>query len=448
MPKHPPAPVRPVPFERGQIEEALTRLLPSETIERFARETGFVERERKVQPVAFLWVLVLHFGVDLHRRLAELKHGYDARSGLAPITYPGFYLRFTPELSKFLKRCLEHALGELAHEPGRTLDPRLATFEDILVKDSTVVRLHASLATKWPATRSRKVAAGVKIDTLVSVRANGPKSLALVGERTAEAKLLRVGPWVKDRILLADLGFYSHRLFTKIAENGGSFVSRTKASADPLFVRSLKVHRGRAIDLEGKRLSEVLPRLARGVLDAEVELTFKRRIYDGRRASDSARFRLVAVWDDRHREYHTYLTNIGPEVLTAEEVATLYAMRWEIELTFKELKSQYALDEFQTTNANIVEALIWSALLTLVASRRIYNLVRERAPPELRPRYTQMLWAIQFRAAGAAVLGCVLARLGYDEFTEKEWRYVNYRLVECAISSHASRPPFREVWSR
>ena len=60
-------------------------------------------------------------------------------------------------------------------------------------------------------------------------------------------------------------------------------------------------------------------------------------------------------------------------------------MRWEIELTFKELKSQYALDEFRTTNANVVEALIWSALLTLVASRRLYNLVRARAPPELRP---------------------------------------------------------------
>ena len=63
-------------------------------------------------------------------------------------------------LSKFLKRCLEHALSELAHEPGRELDPKLARFEDLLLKDSSVVRLHASLAKKWPATRSRKVAAG------------------------------------------------------------------------------------------------------------------------------------------------------------------------------------------------------------------------------------------------------------------------------------------------
>jgi putative transposase len=448
MPRHPSGPVQPVPFERGQVEEALIRLLPSETIERFARETGFVERERKVKPVAFLWVLVLHFGTRLTRRLAELKKGYDACAGLATITYPGWYFRFTPELSKFLKRCLEHALGELAHEPGRELDPKLAAFEDIFIKDSTVVRLHASLATKWPATRSRKIAAGVKVDTLVSVRANGPKTLALVGERTPEVKLLRVGPWVKNRILLADLGFYSHRLFVKIEENGGSFVSRTKTGADPLFVRSLQVHRGRAIDLEGKRLSEVLPRLERDVLDAEVELSFKRRIYNGRRAGDTARFRLVAVWDETHREYHTYLTNIGPAILSAEEVASLYRMRWEIELTFKELKSQYALDAFRTENANVVEALIWAALLTLVASRRLYNLVRARAPPELRPRYTPMMWAIEFREGGSAVLGCLLAYLGIEEFSEKEWHVLNYRLTVCALTTSIRRTPVRERWSR
>ncbi len=55
-------------------------------------------------------------------------------------------------------------------------------------------------------------------------------------------------------------------------------------------------------------------------------------------------------------------------------------MPWEIELRFKESKSQYALDAFRTTDANLVGALIWATLLTLVASRRIYNLVRARAP--------------------------------------------------------------------
>ena len=98
--------------------------------------------------------------------------------------------------------------SELAREPGRELDPRLRAFvQDVVIKDSGVVRVHASLATKFPATRSRKAAAGVKVDTLVSVAANDPKSGALVGERATDAKCLRLGPWVKGRILLADLGY-------------------------------------------------------------------------------------------------------------------------------------------------------------------------------------------------------------------------------------------------
>jgi len=58
----------------------------------------------------------------------------------------------------------------------------------------------------------------------------------LCGERTNDVKTLRIGPWVKDRILLIDLGFYKHQIFARIEENGGYFVSRLKNNADPLIV--------------------------------------------------------------------------------------------------------------------------------------------------------------------------------------------------------------------
>jgi len=48
----------------------------------------------------------------------------------------------------------------------------------------------------------------------------------------------------------------------------------------------------------------------------------------------------------------------------------------DIELLFKELKSKYALDVLDTKNEQIIEALIWTAMLTLIVSRRIYSLVK------------------------------------------------------------------------
>jgi len=439
----------PTPLGRTDVQESLDRLLPADTIRRFARESRFVVRERKIDPVVFLWTLVLDFGVELHRFLEELREAYVNSSELEEIAYTSYYLRFNAELCEFLRLCLQHAISELPREPGRELDPRLKAFvEDVVIKDSSVVRLHASLATKWPATRSRKVAAGVKVDLLVSVCANGPKSVALVGERTADVKTLRLGGWVKDRILLADLGYYSHRLFARIEEYGGFFVSRWKKSADPLFVRSLTVHRGRAIDLEGKRLSEVLPKLQREVLDAEVELTFQKRVYDGHRSTGTFRCRIVAVWDEKNGEYHTYLTNIPLERLTAEEVAQLYGLRWEIELTFKEMKSHYSMDKFRTTKAVVVEALIWSALLTLVASRQIHNMVRRIQPPELRARYPMLKWARVFRSTARDILGAMLGYLGLEEGKGDHYRAINVSLTRMALDSHVKRHRLREDWSR
>ena len=139
----------------------------------------------------------------------------------------------------------------------------------------------------------------MKVDTLVSVRANGPKSVALVGERTHEVKLLRVGPWVKNRILLADLGLLLPSTLRE--DRGERRVVReplrrrapTRSSCGP--TRSIEGGRSTS---RGSGSAEVLPRLQREVLDAEVELAFQRRVYNGHRSGDTARFRLVAVWDE------------------------------------------------------------------------------------------------------------------------------------------------------
>ena len=62
--------------------------------------------------------------------------------------------------------------------------------------------------------------------------------------------------------------------------------------------------------------------------------------------------------NDGSEEYHLYLTNLHREGYGAHDLAQLYRVRWEIELLFKELKSWFSLDEINTTDAYIIEALI------------------------------------------------------------------------------------------
>ncbi len=202
--------------------------------------------------------------------------------------------------------------------------------------------------------------------------------------------------------------------------------------------------RGNSIDLVGKKVKDVLPRLKRKTIDVMVEVTIKRRKYKGKQRNDTAQFRLVAVYHEEAGKYHTYLTNISSDVLNAEEIASLYGARWRVELIFKELKNKYAFDVIKTTNAMIVEALIWVAILTLLVSRLIYNLVREisQGKGKNMVRFTHLRWSAIFSENARDHLSEIL-------------RYLNIKMDAIdfydiydnqAYDPHANRKRFRGEW--
>ena len=428
------------------LQDTLLELFPSEVLQRIAEETGFIQRHRKVDPVAFFWAVTLEAGVYLQRSLEQLRFVYNQKAPKPLYSYASFYDRFTPELVEFLHQCVAYGLSQLRSAPGNRLSPKLDRFEDILIQDSTVVRLYASLATIYPPVLTNHPTAGVKIATLVSVRANGPKRVELVPESTNDRDTLKVGAWVKNAVLLIDLGFYKHQAFARIEENGGFYLTRLNTLVNPRLVRSHRVHRGAAIDLEGKRWKEVLPHLRREVVDAEVEIDFDRRKYGGHRSGDTLTARLVAVWNEETRKYHVYLTNLPVEVLSAEEVAQLYGCRWEIELVFKELKSEYALDRVNTSKREVVEALLWASLLTMVVSRRLHTAVRERVKEEYRARYTPIRWARAFREQSGRILDTLMDRLHRKRIAPEPLLEIARALLARAIDPNAGRRRFREEY--
>ena len=423
------------------VERELCNLFPSEWLRNKAKETGLIKRERKIDPVIIFWVLAIGYGTFLQRTLAGLKRNYETASNRI-LSDSSWYYRFTPELVAFLRECVARGLEYLAQEPSRTLSERLSPFKDVLIQDSTVVRLHEKLAKIWPATRSRKVAAGVKVAVLTSAIASGPKSVALFAENTNELKTLKIGPWIKDRILLIDLGFYKYQMFTRIKENGGYFVSRLKSNANPLIIETNRSYRGRSIDIRGKHLQDILKDLKRQVLDVDVEVAFNRRAYRGKEKKDNERFRLVAVYNEDEDRYHLYITNLSQDLLEPQEVARLYGARWEIEILFKELKSKYALDVVPTTNPQVIEAFIWIAILTLLISRRIYTMIRRLNLKPNMVRFTQLRWSNIYSESASRILNAVLQFLGLDTSLITSFKIS----MSEALDPHVNRRHFAEEW--
>jgi len=201
---------------------------------------------------------------------------------------------------------------------------------------------------------------------------------------------------------------------------------------------------GNSIDVKGKYISEILPKLKRQVLDVEVEVSFKKPNYNGKSKTrtDTEQFRLVAVFNEDDEKYHVYLTNITKDVLEAEDVAKLYGARWDIELIFKELKSRYALDVVNTKNTQIIEAFIWISILTLLVSRRIYSLVRKYNPKDVGSRFTQLRWSTIFAENADKQLTLILRYYGIERTI---MTVVNVYSSQ-ALDPHVNRHRFRDDW--
>lgn len=415
------------------LKTTLQSCFPDEWIRETAASSGLVRRNKKVDVVAFFWTLVLGFGTGACRSLAEMRRNFESSTG-THLVPSSFYDRFTPALCKFLKSAVSKACQTLS-EPGEKLGGSLAQFRDVVVADCTVIALHDLLASAYQACRTNHTKAALKMQVVISALAAGPRAIHLLSERGNELKKLKIGPWIKGRLLLVDLGYYHFSLFERVDRNGGLFVSRVKASSNFRIIKANRTWRGRGAEVVGKKIQDVLPKLRREVLDVNVELRVKRRAYGDRQSTVSKIFRLVAVRNDEAKRYHLYLTNVSGDVLSAEEVTKAYAARWEVELLFKELKSQYRLDELPSAKRHIVESLIYVAVLTLTISRLLLQALRRRNAAD-RSRTPARRWAALFRTIATRLLELLVD----SRPCHRRWRQLELLLAHEFIDPNLNRP--------
>ena len=387
------------------IRQQLTSLLPSQRLHALARETGVLQRRRKVDPMALFWTVVLGFGAGRERSLAGMRRAYEQSTGTTLVP-SAFYDRFTKPLAVLFQRVAGEMMEALQQTEVR-FGGVLASFRDVIATDSSLVKLHDLLEKSLPACRTNHTKAAAKLHVVMSVRGKGPRSVKLTSGRQHDGPVFQVGRWVRDRLLLFDLGYFRYQLFDCIDRNGGYFVSRLKENANPRITATLRTWRGRSVRVVGEPLRKVLGQLRREEIDVEVEVAFRRRVYAGKRSGKQRTWRLVGILNPQTHRYHLYLTNIPAERLSAREVAQVYGARWQVELIFKELKSYYRLEHQPSRKRHIVEALLYAAVVTLIVSRRLLEAIREklrclhRTIPEHR-------WAALFSTVTTEILRVLL----------------------------------------
>lgn len=363
------------------IEASLCKLFPTAFLREQAEKTGVIKRDRKVDPVALFWTLVLGFGIGKDRTIADLRRGYMAATGQW-LGRSACYERFTKALVAFMRQAVGMAI-ESVYPDAPSLAGALRAFRDLMLIDATVIRLHAILQGASSACRTNHTQAACKLHLIVSVLGQSEQPVTLTSERRRASRVLTIGTWVTGRLLLFDLGYFKYPLFDRISRCGGYFISRLKGLCNPTIVAENITCRGRRCGLVGQKLKDVLPRLKREMIDVQVEVRFPRRVYRGRRTWVKKQFRVVGLSNPSSQAYHRYITNITAEHLTAQQIAHTDQARWLIELIFKQLKSYYQLDALPSGKQEIVEALLYSAILTMMVSRTIQDALQQEGEQDL-----------------------------------------------------------------
>lgn len=361
---------------KGGFIEAYQELLAPEDIIEAGRRLGVIERQRKVDLPALVKATVLALGpMPGAQTSAYTNYLSLVDEDIVPAS---FYERFTSTFADLMCEVAWHAVEKVRtvyRDDGRTseLQTLLDHFEDVQAADSTCKILH-QFARAWAPSTSRKRPAGMKVHTVISLRDHLPVSATISSQRVHDNRGLDETVLKPGTLTLFDLGYVDTARFVRMAHAGAHFLTRLKLSHDPVITR---VHKGKGsrIAARGLRVNDALEqghlKPHAGEIDLDVQLEA---------GGTEAVVRAVATTVDG--ELHWYLTTVGRDVLTPEDVSEAYRLRWDIGLVFKQLKSGAGLASIRAWRPSAVRALVYAQVVALCLVRLLELSVEKKYGPQ------------------------------------------------------------------
>ena len=201
--------------------------------------------------------------------------------------------------------------------------------------DSTTVDLSLTL---FPWADFRKTKAGIKMHTQIDLRGPIPTCVFVSAARKHDVRWLDDLFFEPGAFYVMDRGYMDFQRLHLIAQAGAFFVTRAKDNLQYARQRSQPVdmRTGLRSDQIGKPM---LPK-ARAAFPS---LLRKVRYYDQKRG----------------RDFVFLSNNLSVPALT---VATLYRLRWRIELFFRWIKGHLRIKHYYGTSPNAVKTQIWIAV--------------------------------------------------------------------------------------
>jgi len=345
---------------------AVLQTLFTTTAEQAARATGLIQRRRRVSGARFVQALVFGWMDDPQATLDDLAADLG-------VSEQALQKKVNPAAVACLRQVLAELLTHLLTARGEAL-PLLRRFRGVSIEDGTSVPLPAELADAYPGcggSDPQVGQAGLKLLVRFDAASGGLQNLVVAPARQSERTLVaQLPPCEAGSLRLADLGFFDLQRLAQDTAAGVFWISRLPAQVHvdgQELARWLSHRHADRIDTSvhlgtRHRLGARLVAWRVPTAGAEVRLRRLRKKLSKKGRTLSERQRLLCRWT-------VLITNLDASEISAEQIESLYRVRWQIELLFRRWKSGGGLARSRGRTGCRVLCEIYAKLMGLIVTQ-------------------------------------------------------------------------------
>jgi putative transposase len=327
-----------------EVRQVFEAMLPQDVIDRLCRQCGVIARQRTLHLGMLVRAMVISAGTPGGAYQADVLRAY-LECEVPRVTRAAFYRWFDEPLEQCMAALAERALA-YARAQEVDLPGPLSGVKDWYIVDSTTVTVRDVLIENCPGTGDD---AAIKVHKVLSVGCGAPVRDHFSPAREHDSRHLQIDESWRGYGLLADLASASLARLRACDAYDVRFVIRLKETWKP---KVDSIARGQVTqeffpgtDLEALREAETLVLDGRAI-DADVH-----------RGGPKPPLHLRLVGVQTPKGYGFFLTNLPPR-LGPLQVADLYRVRWEVELSMRLDKSVNHLDEVDTEQPCSLKTLL------------------------------------------------------------------------------------------
>ena len=401
----------------------LMKWLSKETMDKFAILTGYTQRSNaKITPFVFVFAMVYGMFGDGASTFVTLASSIEKWFKVY-ITPQALFGRISKDKTvQFLKIALFEAMN---HQLLSGLDNRYAIIfkfftGGVKLEDSTQFTLSEEMPKGFKGCGGSGSKSAVKLNFVYDITRNTVDSIDIESGCVPDQKFKNIKKFIRKKMLwIRDLGYFNTSDMVIINAIGAFFLSRFKrgvklfinqsdtTSVEVLSFLKKQTEGGKILDQDVYVGAQKVP--VRIICRADPDSVKEKRIKQHEKNKIKRDKNKVEPTEDFYTwfGYSIYITNIPRNVMSAENILTVYRIRWQIELFFKRLKSILEIQIIKGNNVNRVLCIIYAKLISVLVAESIISYaasIASEIDDEELSEYKLLKWLKVYNRLGNALI--------------------------------------------